>query len=96
MTYIEFSNTGGKLQYKSSNQMGKLVDITNELRAKLIDREDLLKNVVYQHNDFYVCESNMIMRLTRLEDSNVEALYIRYNEKHIIIVSSDSVINWLS
>jgi hypothetical protein len=88
MSSIQFSQNNGKLQYKTSNIKGRIVNITNEKRAELINRDDVLKKVVYQYENFYICKCPTIMKLTKLEDSNVEALYILYEEKHLIIIGN--------
>ena len=80
-----YRDVEGKLKFESSNH-GKLVDISNELRAKAIPFKRLMKNGKEVKKNFFLCKDQLIMDLTKKEDKSVDALYYKYNENSILIV----------
>jgi len=81
-----YNDSNGELQFESSNKNGRLVDITEETRAKAISCRRLLKKGQHIKNNLYLCRSDMIMDLTKKEDEDVDALLYTYKDKHLIIV----------
>jgi hypothetical protein len=90
-------NSDGFLDFDSSNN-GRLVDITNENRSKPINRKDLITCGFEINRNVFISRNPLIMTLTKQEDKSVDALYINYKKRHIIIIGSekDYEIKWVN
>ena len=83
----------GKLHFSSSNG-GKLVDISKEFRAKIIDLEKLTKKLIPVFKNFYIIRHKLIIPMARIEDSKIDAIYLARKKKHAIILPSICDIKW--
>lgn len=89
---VNINNKNGKLNFNSSRG-GKLVDITNETRAALINTEELTKNIKPVYKSLYIIKHKLIIPMARLEDKNIDGIYIKRNNKHIIFIDPKSSVD---
>jgi hypothetical protein len=86
----------GSLSFSTTNPMGRLVNITNEIRAKLINKQELIKNKNPIYNNLYICTHPMIIPMAKLEDETVDAIFIKWENKQIIVVHEDCQVYWFN
>ena len=91
MYNIKFYNDeDGDLQFESTNK-GRLEDISEQTRAKVIPFKKLMKEGRKIKKNLFLCKSDMIISLTKKEDKEIDALYYNYNENHILIVPKSCI-----
>tara|TARA_B100001250_G_C19585302_1_gene693918 strand:- start:13 stop:312 length:300 start_codon:yes stop_codon:yes gene_type:complete len=83
----------GKLSYTTSRG-GKMFDITKELRAKAIDLEEMTKKVKPVYKSLYVIRHKMIVPMARLEDDEIDLIYLNRHTKHAIFVPPRAEVTW--
>ena len=76
----------GSLTFKSSSG-GKLVDVTTAPRAKMIDLNRLTKGSKPVYKSLYVLHHKIIVPMARMEDKEIDAIYVNKQGKHAIFVA---------
>lgn len=88
-------DANGCLNFKSENG-GRLVDISNETRAKLLNKKNLIKQGQEIRNKIFITKNQPIMNITKSMDNTIDGLYIKYKKNNIIIVEDNTLVEWLS
>jgi len=76
----------GSLVFHSSRG-GKLVDVTTAPRAKMIDLNGLTKGATPVYKSLYVLHHKIVVPMARLEDGDIDAIYVNKQNKHAIFVA---------
>jgi hypothetical protein len=71
-----------------------MFDITKELRAKAIDLEEMTKKVKPVYKSLYVIRHKMIVPMARLEDKDIDLIYLNRHSKHAIFVPPRAEVTW--
>jgi len=93
MEKINLDRKNGKLIYTTSRG-GIMFDITKELRAKAIDLEQMTKKMKPVYNNLYIIKHRIIVPMSRLENKNIDMIYINSKTKHAIFVHPNSEVFW--
>ncbi len=83
----------GKLSFTTSRG-GKMFDITKELRAKAIDLEEMTKKVKPVYKSLYIIRHKMIVPMARMEDNEIDLIYLNRHTKHAIFVPPNAEVTW--
>jgi len=86
-------NNDGKLIYKTSRG-GKMCDITSEIRSKIINLDQMTKRLRPVYKSLYIIKHKIIVPLARLEDNNIDIIYLSRHSKHAIFVHPNSEVFW--
>jgi hypothetical protein len=86
-------NKNGKLIYKTSRG-GKMCDITSEIRSKVIDLDHMTKRLRPVYKSLYIIKHKIIVPMARLEDNNIDIIYLNRHSKHVIFVHPNSEVFW--
>jgi hypothetical protein len=86
-------NNNGKLIYKTSRG-GKMCDITSEIRSKIIDLDQMTKRLRPVYKSLYIIKHRIIVPMARLEDNNIDIIYLNRHNKHVIFVHPNSEVFW--
>ena len=94
MEIIELGrDNSGKLFFDSSRG-GKMYDITQELRAKLINLEDMTEHIEPVFKSLYIIRHKLVVPMARIEDRNIDAIYLNRHSKHAIFVMPKCDVRW--
>ena len=83
----------GKLTYETSRG-GIMYDISNEVRAKAIDLEQMTKKLKPVFKYLYIIKHKVVVPIARLEDRNIDLIYLNRYNKHAIFVHPESIVKW--
>ena len=86
-------DNSGKLTYETSRG-GIMYDISNEIRAKAIDLEEMTKKLKPVFKSLYVIKHKVVVPMARLEDTNIDLIYLNRHNKHAIFVHPESEVKW--
>ena len=86
-------NKDGKLSYETSRG-GKMYDITNEIRAKAIDLEGMTDKMKPVYKSLYIIKHKIIVPMARLEDKDIDLIYLNKHSRHAIFVHPNSEVSW--
>ena len=85
-----YRNSDGKLTFESSNE-GRLEDISNQSRAKMLPFKKLMRNGKLIKDNVYLCKDTLIIELTKKEYNGIDALLYNYKGNFIFIVPEGCV-----
>ena len=83
----------GKLTYTTSRG-GKMYDITKEIRAKAINLEEMTKYLKPVFKSLYIIRHKVIVPMARIEDNDIDLIYINNHTKHAIFVPPSAKVTW--
>ncbi len=83
----------GKLTYETS-RVGIMYDISNEVRAKAIDLEQMTKKLKPVFKSLYIIKHKVVVPMARLEDKSIDLIYLNRHNKHAIFVHPESEVKW--
>jgi hypothetical protein len=86
-------DNSGKLTYETSRG-GIMYDISNEVRSKAIDLEQMTKKLKPIFKSLYVIKHKVVVPMARLEDTNIDLIYLNRHNKHAIFVHPESEVKW--
>ena len=83
----------GKLSYTTSRG-GKMYDITNEIRAQAIDLDEMTAKMKPIYKSLYVIKHKIVVPMARLEDNEIDLIYLNRHSKHAIFVPPECEVSW--
>jgi hypothetical protein len=89
---IKLKNNNGELFFESNNN-GIIINM-NEYRTDIIDINHLIKNKKPVYKSMFIVKNNLLISLFRLENENIDAIYINKNNKSIICIEDNSEVFW--
>jgi len=89
---IKLNNNNGKLFFESNNN-GIIINM-NEYRTNIIDIHHLIKNKKPVYKSMFIVKNDLLISLFRLENENIDAIYINKNNKSIICIEDNSEVFW--
>ena len=82
--------TNGHLSFASSNSNGKIIDISDNSRSELINIPIMIKKFgIKILENIHIIKHPFILKMARLEDKSVDALYLKKNKESIIIIDNN-------
>ena len=90
---INLQNNNGELLFNSSNNDGIIINM-NEYRTDITDINYLIKTTKPIYKSMFIIKNNTLISLLRLENKNIDAIYINKNNKSIICVGENSEVFW--
>jgi hypothetical protein len=89
---IKLNNIDGKLSFESNNN-GIIMNM-NDYRTSITNINMLIKNKKPVYKSMFIIKNDLLMSLFRLENENIDAIYINKNNKSIICVEDNSEVFW--
>lgn len=88
---LKFGSKDGTVVLNSDK--AEMIDITNDLRTKLLNKNDFLKHEYKADDNVYFVQQPFFIRMAQMKNRpSIEALYINYKDNHIIIVNKKSYV----
>ena len=89
---LKFSNENNTISLCSKGK-AELKDITNDLRTKLLNKNEMCTSRFCIEDNVYILKKDLFISLAKKETSPcIEALLIQHNKNHIIIVGDKSLV----
>ena len=84
---LQFWNENDKVLLNS--EKSEMIDITNDLRSKFLNKKDFIKDKYKIDNNVYIVKQPTFIKLAKVQNrKTIDALYISYNNNHIIFTGN--------
>ena len=83
-TILQFWSKDNSVLLNSTKS--EMINITNDIRSKLLNKKEFIKDKYKVDNNVYFVKQPTFVKMAKIQNrSTIDALYIDYDNKHIII-----------